>query len=553
MAIYHLHVKNIGRRDGRSAVAAAAYRAGETLPNDAEERLSKFGGRRDVVFAEMVLPGDAPAWMSERGRFWNALEARMKRKDARFAKEIEAALPRELPRAHWKAVALTLARIYAERGIVVDVAIHDDGTNHNPHFHMLLSNLTVSPEGFGGANRSLIRPDFLKEARSLWAKIVNTALGNVGSSATIDPRSHRERGIGREPGEHRAPNLAERRARRQDVHRREPAMNLDAEFVEARKELLREPDVLERYPNLSARPDWPPLDRLPPYGLSVAELQEHRKFWHEVEGRVFSPTLDERQPEPARPERTPELAEREEQRAPQARREYEHRQQELRNDFPEWETLHRELVRRLEREGHDTGSPLHDPQFVKAALEKFEARLYEARALREENARLRAQWNAFEREQERTMPVPDPAGDPISRDQLDRKRDELVEMMHQPADTLPTTPRPEQAPAQEREAAAAAVQRMGDIDVPDRTAVGPDRVLPHEQNTRWLAEPAAAREPERAAPATEDAYSWLDAPTRSAKATPAHREVPDWLRPTSERKKDNHEDERERQWERERP
>lgn len=552
MAIYHLHVKNIGRRDGRSAVAAAAYRAGETLPNDAEERLSKFGGRRDVVFAEMVLPGDTPAWMGERGRFWNALEARMKRKDARFAKEIEAALPRELPRVHWKAVALTFARIYAERGIVVDVVIHDDGTNHNPHIHMLLSNLTVGPDGFGGANRSLIRPDFLKEARSLWAKIVNTALGNAGSSATIDPRSHRDRGIGREPSEHRAPDLAERRARRQQAYRKEPAMNLDAEFIEARRELLRESDVLERYPNLSARPDWPPLDRLPPYGLSVAELQEHQKFWREVEGRVFSPTLDDRQPEPVRSDRTPEPDEQREYQAPQARQDFEARRQEMRTAFPEWETLHRELVRRMEREGRDTSSPLHDPQFVKQALEKFETRLYEAQALREENARLRAQWDAFEREQERAMPVPDPAGDPISRDQLDRRRDDLVELMHQPADTVPTTPRPEHAPAHEREAAAAAVQRLADIDVPDRSAAGPNRVQPQERDASWLAEQVVAREPERAVPATEDAYSWLDAPARSAKTTPARQEVPDWLRPEPDRKQDGRDDERERQWERER-
>lgn len=34
MAIYHLSVKIIGRNSGRSAVAAAAYRSGDTLTNE---------------------------------------------------------------------------------------------------------------------------------------------------------------------------------------------------------------------------------------------------------------------------------------------------------------------------------------------------------------------------------------------------------------------------------------------------------------------------------------------------------------------------------------
>ncbi|MCC2609546.1 MULTISPECIES: hypothetical protein [Rhizobium/Agrobacterium group] len=42
MAIYHLNVKNISRGDGRSVVTAAGYRAWETLPNEAEERMSDF-------------------------------------------------------------------------------------------------------------------------------------------------------------------------------------------------------------------------------------------------------------------------------------------------------------------------------------------------------------------------------------------------------------------------------------------------------------------------------------------------------------------------------
>jgi hypothetical protein len=50
------------------------------LPNEIEERLSAFGGRRDVVMNEIRLPPAVPAWMADRAKLWNAVEAAEKRK-----------------------------------------------------------------------------------------------------------------------------------------------------------------------------------------------------------------------------------------------------------------------------------------------------------------------------------------------------------------------------------------------------------------------------------------------------------------------------------------
>jgi hypothetical protein len=224
VAIYHLHVKNISRGDGRSAVAAAAYRAGETLPNDAEERESAFGGRRDVVHAEIILPAGAPAWMADRARLWNGAEAAERRKDARLAKEIEFALPRELPRDLWLPVAREMADALAARGHVVDLALHDDGAAHNPHVHLMLTTRVVSGEGFGGKMREADGKKFVIEARALWAKIANTALGRVGAAVQLDARSHAARGVTERPGRHRGPNPAERQARREQRRREQESM-----------------------------------------------------------------------------------------------------------------------------------------------------------------------------------------------------------------------------------------------------------------------------------------------------------------------------------------
>lgn len=214
MAIYHLHVKNISRGEGRSAVAAAAYRAGETLPNVAEEGESRFGGRRDVLHSEICLPAAAPAWMADRGHLWNAVEAAERRKDARLAKEIEFALPRELAPAMWLTVARSMAAVYTASGHVVDLAIHEDGSGHNPHVHLLLTTRRIEKDGFGGKMREADGLKFVTEARSNWANIANAALAAAGAGVELEPRSHAAAGITTRPGQHRGPDQLERRARR---------------------------------------------------------------------------------------------------------------------------------------------------------------------------------------------------------------------------------------------------------------------------------------------------------------------------------------------------
>ncbi|ESZ02740.1 MobA/MobL family protein [Mesorhizobium sp. M1060] len=80
MAIYHLHVKVIGRKAGSSAVASAAYRSASRLRDERIER----------------LPQDAPEAWRDRERLWNDVETFEVRKDAQLAREVEFALPREL-------------------------------------------------------------------------------------------------------------------------------------------------------------------------------------------------------------------------------------------------------------------------------------------------------------------------------------------------------------------------------------------------------------------------------------------------------------------------
>lgn len=298
MAIYHLHVKNISRADGRSVVAAAAYRAGETLANEREERLSDFSGRRCVLHSEILAPDQAPAFMRDRTKLWNAVEAVERRKDARLAKEIEFALPRELSPKDWIDLAQRFAGRYCSQGYVVDFAVHEDGSGNNPHVHMLLTTRAITPEGFGAKRREMDRPAFVAEARRLWEELANTAL-TERCLTPIDRRSHRERGIAERPSRHRglrerderrrgAPELSEQEVERMTRETKQPEPKLEEQAPEepghwwqARDEAAEpdEPDAGRRWWQQEATPDE--------FVLSEAERAEYEA--HLDERRAAQP------------------------------------------------------------------------------------------------------------------------------------------------------------------------------------------------------------------------------------------------------------------------
>ncbi len=55
MATYHFSVKVIGRSAGRSAVAAAAYRAADRLHDDRLDRDHDYSAKAGVVHSEILL------------------------------------------------------------------------------------------------------------------------------------------------------------------------------------------------------------------------------------------------------------------------------------------------------------------------------------------------------------------------------------------------------------------------------------------------------------------------------------------------------------------
>jgi len=61
IAIYHLSIKIISCGKGKSAVAAAAYRAGETVTNEYDGVTHDYTRKDGIVHTEILLPDHAPA------------------------------------------------------------------------------------------------------------------------------------------------------------------------------------------------------------------------------------------------------------------------------------------------------------------------------------------------------------------------------------------------------------------------------------------------------------------------------------------------------------
>jgi Ti-type conjugative transfer relaxase TraA len=203
MAIYHLHVKVIGRKSGASAVASAAYRSGSRLRDERLDRSHDFSAKRGVVHSEVMLPENAPQAWSDRERLWNDVEAFEIRKDAQLAREVEFAIPREMSEAQGIELARDFARgEFVDRGMIADLNVHwdmaEDGSP-KPHAHVMLTMRAADENGFGPKARDWNRTEMVERWRERWAVLANERLAELDIDARIDHRSLEAQGIALEP------------------------------------------------------------------------------------------------------------------------------------------------------------------------------------------------------------------------------------------------------------------------------------------------------------------------------------------------------------------
>lgn len=224
MALYRLEVQGIQRAQGRSAVAAAAYRAAVALYDQRLEMAFDYSARSGVEHTEIMAPEDSPAALLDRQGLWNAAELADKRSDSRPARDVLLALPHELNAEQRLAlVRAFVAEHIVAQGMIADVALHapdKHGDQRNHHVHIMVTTREVTPDGFGRKVEAWTKPQLVRDWREGWAQVQNAHLqmANGREAPQVSAKSLADRGVERDPIIHLGPAASgmERRGERSD-------------------------------------------------------------------------------------------------------------------------------------------------------------------------------------------------------------------------------------------------------------------------------------------------------------------------------------------------
>ena len=240
IALFHFHVTQIKRSAGQSAVAAAAYRAGEKLHSEYYGEISDYTRKGGVICSEILLPSHAPPEYADRETLWNAVEKAESGKKAQLAYSFDIALQNEFSMQE----NIDLARQFlldnfVNRGMVADFAVHqpdkEDGGISNPHFHVMCPIRPLDEHGrWGNKQRreyvldehgERIRdeagnyvfnavpttdwgsPETLEHWRQAWADLCNQKFAEKSLDCQIDHRSYERQGIEQIPTIHEGPSV----------------------------------------------------------------------------------------------------------------------------------------------------------------------------------------------------------------------------------------------------------------------------------------------------------------------------------------------------------
>lgn len=239
-------MRQIKRSAGQSAIAAAAYRAGEKLYSDYYGEYSDYTRKGGVIYSEIFLPDYAPPKYQDRATLWNAVEHAERHKKAQLAYSFDIALQNELTMEE----NIELAREFVKqhfvgKGMIADLAVHQpdkgDGGILNPHFHVLTTMRPINPDGTWGqkqkreymvdengepildsngkprfnavATTDWHCPETLEAWRKAWCNMVNEAFEIKGLDERIDHRSYERQGLDLIPTIHEGPTVRQMEAK----------------------------------------------------------------------------------------------------------------------------------------------------------------------------------------------------------------------------------------------------------------------------------------------------------------------------------------------------
>lgn len=318
MAIYHCSIKNISRGKGKTAIAAAAYRAG-TILTDAETGIKhNYTQKSEVVYSEVILPEHAPAEYTNRETLWNEVQKVETQSNARLAREWEVALPNELDLDQAKTLIHNFAGSLVAEGMCIDLAIHWKDGNH--HAHIMGTTRPIGKDGkwaakerkgykldakgnkipvidpktgkqkIGARGRKMWqretvqandwnRREKVEEWRKRWADCCNKYLAR---EQHIDHRSYERQGITQLPTVHEgyAARLMEQRGTVSDLCQRNRDIRIYNQITALYRKSKQELKLLEQEIAKAKEPDYREL-RLNGCRLAEELLHKYGNKWAE--------------------------------------------------------------------------------------------------------------------------------------------------------------------------------------------------------------------------------------------------------------------------------
>ncbi|CAI8917085.1 MobQ family relaxase [Priestia megaterium] len=149
----HFSLNIISRADGKSTVAAAAYRSDEKLYDERNGRSFQFKKHEVQPESFILAPSHAPEWVNDREKLWNEVEKVEKRWNSQLSREIVIALPNDLNNEQQRELIENYTKSqFVKKGMVADVNIHRD-KGHNPHAHVMLTMRPFNEDGSWGVKR----------------------------------------------------------------------------------------------------------------------------------------------------------------------------------------------------------------------------------------------------------------------------------------------------------------------------------------------------------------------------------------------------------------
>ena len=148
MAIYSCSISNVCRAGGSSSCATLSYITASRVTDERTGQIYYGYGHGDRVKETGIeLPKSAPDAYKDAKVCFSSLELYEKHADARTAKKVMVALPREVSDAERTELVKEFAKQFTDHGYPVAWAIHEDKEGINPHAHLLVANRSLDSKG----------------------------------------------------------------------------------------------------------------------------------------------------------------------------------------------------------------------------------------------------------------------------------------------------------------------------------------------------------------------------------------------------------------------